>query len=133
MESYFKDEPAYAVMGDLHKQYTFAQTIKSMLEDMFDKKVKTVGVGSVSPFYIFDVEADNVELEIDGINITLTPHEQGAIAVYRYCIKRNIESVHQAIFHNAMNLFSPMFYNHFFVKQDWEFGPIYDNIKNAQV
>lgn len=133
MSGYFKNEPAYAVIGDLQQQYSFAQIIKSMLKDMFGTTVKNVQVASKSPFYIYDADAVDVEIYINGMTIQLSPEEQGAIAVLRYCIKRKIGSVHKAIFEEATNIFSPAFFNHFFVKQDWDNGPIYKNINDVQL
>ncbi|MBE0420199.1 hypothetical protein EI165_08685 [Pseudoalteromonas nigrifaciens] len=67
MSGYFKNEPAYAVIGDLQQQYSFAQTIKSMLKDMFGTTVKNVQVASKSPFYIYDADAVDVEIYINGV------------------------------------------------------------------
>jgi hypothetical protein len=131
MSGNFKNEPAYAVIGDLHKQYSFAQTIKSMLEDMFGKQVKNLNVGSKQPFYIYDADANDIELTLEGKTVTLTPQQQGAVAVLRFSVKRKLTSVHKGIWDNAADIFSTDFYNLFVVKQDWDFGPIYDDIRLA--
>ncbi len=131
MSGYFKNEPAYAVIGDLHNQYSFAQTVKSMLEDMFGKRVKNLNVGSKQPFYIYDADANDIELILEGKTITLTPQQQGAVAVLRFSVKRKLTSVHKGIWDNAIDIFPTDFYNLFVVKQDWDFGPIYDDIRLA--
>lgn len=132
MGKFYKKTPEYGVIGNLQQQYSFVETTKLLLKEMFGSEVKNMVVASENPFYIYDKDAKDVELVIDSKKITLTPKEQGAVAVYRYCTKRKIEPVIRQIEKNATEIFSSDFYNLFFIKIDWKWGDIYRELQNAR-
>ncbi|MGP5159847.1 hypothetical protein [Pseudoalteromonas prydzensis] len=133
MNKFFKNKPEYGVIGDLKKQYSFAQVIRDMLFDMFGKEVTDLAESTEFGFYIYDKNGTDVVLYLNGKTFNLSVREQGAIAVLRYSTKRQIKAASADIFNNAKQIFSSDFYNNFFVTADWEWGEITKQIKIAQL
>lgn len=132
MNKYYKNTPEYGVVGNLHQQYSFVEMTKTLLEEMFGAKVREVTVSESGPFYIYDKNGRDVDILLGGKKVSLTPKEQGAIAVLRYCVKRKVDAVTKQLMSNAETIFTHDFYNLFFVKTDWEWADIYNELQQAQ-
>lgn len=131
MGRYFKNNKAFGVVGTIEQQFSFAQIVKSMLTEIFGKEVSSLAI-SEQPFFVYDKTGASVELELNGESVTLTPEQQGVIAVLRYAAARNLTKISEPLTDKSKQLFPGVFFNQFFIKTDWAWDDIYSLLKEAQ-
>ncbi|MEJ6534102.1 MULTISPECIES: hypothetical protein [Pseudoalteromonas] len=133
LKKYVKDNEAYGVLGDLKQQASFSLSVITSLEKLFARTITQTSVVTKPAFVIYDSNAKNETIMIDGNLITLTPIEQGAIGMLRSSTTRQLDHVSRPIIENAQEIFSTAFYEQFYIKYDWRFGPIYQDFATARV
>lgn len=132
-KEYVKGNKAYGILGDLKQQASFSLSVITSLEKLFARSITHTDVVASPAFVIYDSNANNEMVMLDGKLITLTPIEQGAIGTLRSSTTRQMHHISEPIIENAQEIFSAEFYEHFFIKYDWRFGPIYKDFAAARV
>lgn len=131
MSEFYMNNPAFGVVGDLRQQFSCAEVVKKILQQLFGKVVYKLDFAE-GPFYFWDQDAQDVEVVLDETPITISGRQQGLIALFRYGSTRGLTKLTAPIAEQARLLFGDELYTHFFVKIDWQNFNIYQYLRQAR-
>ena len=119
---------SFMILGDLYEQYSFAQNVIHYLEEKFSP-VRNQVEANIEPFYIYNPEAKDIKVEVEGLSITLNAKQQGALITYRLASVRDKAEVKNGIFENPKEVFTQDVYENIFLRIDWSISDFYSQFK----
>lgn len=114
----YLNNDSFMILGDLYEQYSFAQNVIHYLEQKFSPVHNNVEANT-EPFYIYNPKAADVNVEVEGVKITLNAKQQGALITYRLANVRDKTDVKNGIFENPKEVFTKAAYENIFLRVDW--------------